>query len=169
MCFNSDNPPSTLAIFICIFLISGCANQRTTESLRPFESDGCSLFPDNCKNVLPCCLAHDLVYWQGGEREKKHQADTNLKHCVAKISGDSTLAGLMYTGVLIGGNPIWPTHFRWGYGWPYRLKGYQELTEAENASIGEALREARTRYAALCALAEPESRACLLAGILLVD
>lgn len=41
-----------------------------TDTLAPFSSDGCSLFPDRAphgkKDWCSCCLAHDLAYWRGG-------------------------------------------------------------------------------------------------------
>ncbi len=102
--------------------------------LKPFHSDGCSLFPDENfmtqQSWCGCCVAHDVAYWQGGTSEERKQADQALKDCVAKATGDETLASLMYDGVRMGGSPYFYNWYRWGYGWSYgRL--YQPLTENE--------------------------------------
>ncbi len=49
------------------------------------------------------------------------------------------VAAVMRVGVVIGGSPLWPSSFRWGYGWPYP-RGYGELT-AEEAAQAEDLLE----------------------------
>ena len=36
----------------------------------------------------------------------------------------------MYEAVRTGGEPYFPTWYRWGYGWPLG-RGYKELTEEE--------------------------------------
>ncbi len=39
--------------------------------LRPFTSDGCSLFPDGTTRDrtrwCDCCMGHDIACWQGGK------------------------------------------------------------------------------------------------------
>lgn len=103
-------------------------------SLKPFRSDGCSLFPDSSAiskaDWCSCCFAHDLVYWRGGTREEREQADSQLKQCVLEKSGNAALAILMYEGVRIGGSPYFYNWYRWGYGWRYDRK-YQALTQDE--------------------------------------
>ena len=44
----------------------------------------------------------------------------------------------MLAGVRVGGSPLYPTTFRWGYGWPYP-KYYGELTTEEMAQVNERL------------------------------
>lgn len=105
--------------------------------LQPFNSDGCSQFPDgtadNNKLWLDCCLAHDAAYWAGGTALQREQADVQLERCVAS-KGQVHIAQLMLLGVRMGGFAFWPTSFRWGYGWPY-LRGYQALTAQEKQKI----------------------------------
>ena len=112
-------------------------------NLRPFTSDGCSLFPDGYLDRqelwLPCCIDHDKAYWQGGTWQQRLQADRQLKYCVARL-GEPLVAELMLNGVRIGGSPFWPTHFRWGYGWDY-LRGYKPLDNNEKQLVDKALRE----------------------------
>lgn len=101
--------------------------------LQPFTSDGCSLFPDGTfeqKNLwLDCCQQHDVEYWKGGTYQQRLTADKALKICVTK-SGEPEIAILMLAGVRVGGSPLLPTAFRWGYGWPYP-RYYAELTQEE--------------------------------------
>ncbi|GHB60707.1 hypothetical protein GCM10008107_07440 [Psychrosphaera saromensis] len=118
-------------IFVLITLFA--SNSVLAEKLKPFTSDGCSIFPDGTlehKDLwLACCTAHDYAYWQGGTAEQKEIADKELKNCVAKV-GQPKIAELMLAGVIVGGNPYLPTPFRWGYGWPYP-RDYKMLTEEE--------------------------------------
>ncbi len=115
-------------------------------NIRPFSSDGCSLFPDGLSNKrelwLPCCIAHDKAYWQGGTWQQRLNADRQLKYCVARL-GEPIIAELMLNGVRIGGSPFWPTGFRWGYGWDY-LRGYKPLDDSEKQAVRKALRESET-------------------------
>lgn len=124
-----------------LFPIVGCAAQET---LRPFSSDGCSLFPDRAligaADWCECCLAHDLAYWRGGTSEERLQADERLKQCVLKATGNQVLADTMFAGVRTGGSPYLYTWFRWGYGWPYERK-YGPLTPEEAALASRLERE----------------------------
>ena len=126
--------PLVLAMIMpaCLFSVSVSARE-----LKPFESDGCSAFPDGtfAQNELwlSCCTAHDYAYWKGGTYKEREEADLLLEACVADV-GEPEIARLMLAGVRVGGSPIWPTQFRWGYGWPYpRL--YSPLTEEEQMQI----------------------------------
>lgn len=107
------------------------------QNIKPFTTDGCSVFPDGTftqENLwLSCCTAHDYTYWQGGTFEDRLKADETLQQCVAK-AGKPEIANLMFAGVRFGGNPYLPTSFRWGYGWPYP-RGYKALTEQEKNQI----------------------------------
>jgi hypothetical protein len=108
--------------------------------LRPFASDGCSLFPDRAligkKDWCHCCLAHDLAYWQGGTEAQRLQADLDLQSCVEKEMKDSVLANVMLIGVRMGGSPYFVTPYRWGYGWSFG-RNYQALNEEEQAQVGQ--------------------------------
>lgn len=110
-------------------------------ALTPFTSDGCSAFPDGTLEQqelwLDCCTQHDLAYWQGGTERQREQADEALRQCVAQV-GEEEIALLMLAGVRVGGSPMLPTPFRWGYGWPYP-RPYGELTEAEKKQVQKLL------------------------------
>src|SRR5258706_9019152 len=40
----------------------------------------------------------------------------------------------MYDGVRVGGHPVFPTWYRWGFGWPYK-RGYARLTTGEQGQV----------------------------------
>ena len=107
------------------------------DTIAPFTTDGCSLFPDRAlmsdADWCDCCLAHDLAYWRGGTAEERATADRDLRDCVARTTGNTRLAELMYTGVRTGGGPYFLTPYRWGYGWPWG-RGYTPLSSEEAAS-----------------------------------
>jgi hypothetical protein len=119
-----------LAILAQAIALSSVA---TTDSLKPFESDGCSAFPEgtNKQNELwlSCCQQHDFSYWKGGSYAERLDADLKLKQCVSAV-GQEAIANLMMAGVRVGGSPFFPTSFRWGYGWPYP-RMYGELSAEE--------------------------------------
>jgi hypothetical protein len=102
--------------------------------LRPFTSDGCSLFPDtsiiNEDDWCSCCFDHDLAYWRGGTAEQREQADSQLQECVLAKTDDKILASAMYEGVRLGGSPYFYNWYRWGYGWGFDRK-YLALTAQE--------------------------------------
>ncbi len=105
--------------------------------IKPFTSDGCSVFPDGtfAQNELwlACCTAHDYDYWQGGTFKQRLESDKRLKQCVHAV-GERYIANIMLVGVRLGGSPNFPTTYRWGYGWPYP-RGYQALTSDEIQQI----------------------------------
>ena len=105
--------------------------------LKPFTSDGCSVFPDGTwtqNNLwLQCCLKHDYDYWKGGSEDERQASDQALKQCVIDL-GEPEIAELMLAGVRAGGGPYWPTSYRWGYGWPLG-RGYQPLTDDEKKQV----------------------------------
>ncbi|WP_127557420.1 hypothetical protein [Saccharospirillum alexandrii] len=119
-------------VFLLFLLSSVSASE-----IRPFESDGCSSFPDGTlwqnELWLACCTAHDYAYWQGGTFEQRLQADQELEACVSAV-GEPEIARLMLAGVRVGGTPYLPTMFRWGYGWPYP-RGYKALSDEERQQI----------------------------------
>ena len=112
--------------------------------LRPFTSDGCSLFPDGTikdrTKWCDCCLSHDIAYWQGGTEEERKKADEVLRACVLERTKDRNLAETMYLGVRAGGHPAFPTWYRWAYGWSYG-RGYKPLSDAEKQQVRERLNE----------------------------
>lgn len=122
------------------FLASG--SFAGSPDLADFSSDGCSLFPDRSliseADWCACCLEHDIAYWQGGTAEERLLADRALRDCVLEKTGNAELAELMYTGVRFGGGPLFPTWYRWGYGWEYG-RGYEPLNDEEKALVEEKL------------------------------
>ena len=71
-----------------------------------------------------------MAYWRGGSKGERKQADHALRVCILERTKNKTLAGMIYNGVRAGGSPVYPTWYRWGYGWKYG-KGYQPLTDRE--------------------------------------
>ena len=126
---------------LVVTLVTACTKES---ALRPFTSDGCSLFPDSSliseKDWCSCCFEHDLVYWRGGTAAERDKADSLLKDCVANKSGNETLATMMHEGVKLGGSPYFYNWYRWGYGWGYERK-YQALTPAEIGNADRLLEE----------------------------
>ena len=122
-------------VFIFFFFFT--ASNVNAENIKPFTSDGCSVFPDGTFEYkelwLSCCTAHDYAYWQGGTYEERLVADEQLSQCVAKV-GEPQIAKLMLAGVRVGGSPYFPTSFRWGYGWSYP-RWYKALTKSEKMQI----------------------------------
>lgn len=120
-----------LLVFTCV-VISGCSS-----ALKPFTSDGCSSFPDGTLEQgelwLQCCVEHDRAYWQGGTYANRLEADQELRACVEQV-GEPEIAVLMLAGVRVGGSPLWPTSFRWGYGWSYP-RWYGKLTVDELSQV----------------------------------
>ena len=119
--------------------LGGCA---TTNVLRDFSTDGCSLFPDGDADHpqlwSDCCVSHDQAYWRGGSAQERSNADARLGECVLVRTGRKTLAGAMHCGVRLGGSPWMPAWFRWGYGWAYG-RGYAPLSVAEQQQADDKL------------------------------
>jgi hypothetical protein len=112
-----------LSILLPILLPVACAR---APRLEPFTSDGCSLFPDHDTERgdawCECCVRHDLAYWKGGPDAERKAADSALGDCIYRRTGDSVLAQIVYAGTRAGGSEYFPTWYRWGYGWPYRMR-----------------------------------------------
>lgn len=123
----------TLTLFLCFSMTP----LSLADDLKPFTSDGCSLFPDGSLSEntlwLNCCGDHDLTYWQGGTYDERLKADLALEQCVARV-GKPYLGKLMLAGVRIGGSPYLPSGFRWGYGWRYP-RTYAPLTQSELVAV----------------------------------
>ena len=131
----------SLVLLMIGVIFSGCTENDSME-LADFTSDGCSLFIDgtfeNPELWKECCLKHDIAYWQGGTREEREAADLAFKKCVEKKTGNSELAELMYQAVRTGGEPYFPTWYRWGYGWPLG-RGYRALSPVEKKMVNQKL------------------------------
>lgn len=134
----------------CICLLCACKN---TPSLKPFSSDGCSLFPDSSlvgdDDWCTCCFEHDLAYWRGGDKSERKKADEQLRTCVERETGDKAFASTMYLGVRAGGSAYFPTWYRWGYGWKGREK-YKPLTALEHKHADDLLRLSPPRQEFVC-------------------
>lgn len=126
-----------LIVYFMLFALS--AAYVSAGTLSAFKSDGCSLFPDGTheqQNLwLDCCLLHDFSYWKGGTSQARSDADEALKVCVVNVGAPNT-ALFMLIGTRIGGTPLLPTPFRWGYGWSYP-RVYGELTDVERKQVQE--------------------------------
>lgn len=125
------------SVFLATLMLSGCASFSVSQlALKPFATDGCSMFPDrayiNQKDWCTCCVAHDLAYWRGGSAEARLKADQDLRDCVLKSTRNPALAELMFVGVRVGGGPYFFTPYRWGYGWQFGRK-YLPLNAEETA------------------------------------
>ena len=135
------NPYNSLKLLLpALFCFTACKNEEM--KLSDFTSDGCSLFidgtfedPDLWKE---CCLKHDIAYWQGGTEEEREAADIAFRECVKKKTGNAELAEVMYQAVRKGGDPYFPTWYRWGYGWPIG-RGYKPLTNEEEILVHDKL------------------------------
>ena len=104
---------------------SPCATEQQHVAPAPplaCKIDGCTLAPDF--DFAECCNRHDEQYWQGGEQQARLNADRQLRQCIAG-RGHAVLPSIYYVGVRLGGTPLLPTPWRWGFGWPY-LHGYQK-------------------------------------------
>jgi hypothetical protein len=112
------------------------------EQLQDFSTDGCSHFPDgtlsNPKLWCACCITHDKAYWQGGTFQQKRKADKQLRQCILQKTNNKLLADTMFAGVTVGGLPIFPMWYRWGYGWQYG-RGFKKLNQYEQHQVGNKL------------------------------
>lgn len=130
---------------VSIFFLICLSLNAVSEELKPFTTDGCSMFPDGVINDdskwVKCCIKHDLAYWKGGTESERDKADEDLKKCVAD-TGEEEISAVMHFGVKVGGSPVYPTWYRWGYGWPYN-RGYKPLSDKENEQVKQRLMELR--------------------------
>ena len=114
---------------LVLFLLVGCAKRFDCSDDNCHDSnpvqdsppkqcfvDGCTLVPDF--NFKHCCDEHDIAYWKGGSLAQRKKADIEFRQCIAN-SNQFLLAGIYYFGVRVGGTPILPTPWRWGFGWYY--------------------------------------------------
>jgi len=122
---------------ICAIGLGFSVACSSPDTLRSFQSDGCTFFLDgtlhNPDAWKESCVAHDWSYWRGGTVEERKKADMRLREGIRE-SGYPLTAGLVYTGVRLLGSPCLPTPWRWGYGWGYP-RGYGELSEEEEGQV----------------------------------
>jgi len=97
-----------------------------TEPDRPFTTDGCSggmswFWRTFLRHPPPwegACIEHDRAYWAGGCSLQRFKADAELGTAV-HAKGYPIMAVLMFVAVRVGGHPLLPLSWRWGYGWKY--------------------------------------------------
>jgi len=73
------------------------------------------------------CVKHDKAYWAGGTAAQRSAADRALMAGVT-LNGHPIIAFLMWCAVRIGGHPLIPTSWRWGYGWAWPRNYQLEAT-----------------------------------------
>ncbi len=138
-----------IALLTAFYLSLSGPNDVLAAALRPFTSDGCSLFPDGTikdrTRWCDCCQNHDISYWQGGTADERKKADEALRDCVLDRTKDKAFAETMFVGVRAGGHPAFPAGYRWGYGWSYG-RGYTPLADAEKQQVLERLDEYRQKH-----------------------
>ena len=148
-------------------LLAGCATTSASEpgspiALKPFTTDGCSMFPDRSAAMKAdwchCCVVHDFAYWRGGTADARLAADRGLQACVLQATNDQAFADLMFNGVRVGGGPGLPTSYRWGYGWPYG-RGYKPLSPDEEAQADALEKDYREKNPTLPCPSAPASAA----------
>lgn len=106
---------------------------------EPFTTDGCSagmswIFRRVLRQPPPwehACITHDMAYWQGGTAAERSHADRLLMVRVC-LNGYPVIAFLMWLAVRIGGHPLLPLPWRWGYGHRYG-QGYTRDQDREVA------------------------------------
>lgn len=130
-------------------------NPSNKNQLRPFTTDGCSMWIDGTPKQpylwRHCCVTHDKAYWIGGSNLERNQADEALRACVSDMAGNG-MGNYMYFFVSTGGSPFWLTPYRWGYGWSYtddgRPRGYKLRTPDEDEQVKALLPQAEEIIAA---------------------
>lgn len=109
-----------------------CLERRGTDlkvPIRVFRTDGCTLWPEG--NWQACCIEHDMVYWCGGDRKFRKQADNELRACVSRL-GHPFIGSLMWLGSRTVGLRTLPTPWRWGYGWGWLQKMQHQNAEDDS-------------------------------------
>ncbi|MDH3642711.1 MAG: hypothetical protein OES38_11490 [Gammaproteobacteria bacterium] len=132
---------SGYALLFLLWLVAALSACSEQPDLKPFTSDGCSLFPDASlitgNDWCSCCFEHDLAYWRGGTAAERARADVQLHDCVLERTQNVPLATVMYEGVKVGGSPQFYNWYRWGYGWNFERQ-YRKLTSPE-ATLADSL------------------------------
>ncbi|MCH7583928.1 MAG: hypothetical protein IH941_02070 [Acidobacteria bacterium] len=83
---------------------------------KPFTSDHCTAVTEY--DHAACCVRHDWLYWQGGSRRDRKQADLAFYKCMRQTA-HWRRAGIRRLGVRFAGVGFLPTPWRWGYGWKW--------------------------------------------------
>lgn len=131
-----------LNLLTAVFMMSLTPALYAESKLKPFETDGCTMFVDGTpKNPglwRNCCVEHDLRYWFGGSKADMDATDVRLKSCVEKVAG-ATWANIIYSGVRAGHHSPVKNKTQWNWGWVEKRE-YKPLTLPEVAVIKSELR-----------------------------
>jgi hypothetical protein len=115
--------------------------QVLAAELKPFESDGCTMFVDGPAGKphlwSHCCFEHDLRYWFGGSKVQMKSTDLELKKCVKDVAG-SFWANLIYDGVVTGHSSPIKSKYHWSWAWEPKRKDL-ELSQAEKVYVEDQL------------------------------
>lgn len=138
--FSTAFRPIHTAIVV-ISLAAGFSSCRTLPRevpLRDFTTDGCTGGPEGTRcdpdAWLHACTEHDWRYWQGGTRKQRREADRILREKIS-AEGYPGMGNLAFVAVRIGGSALWPTPFRWGYGWDQYPRLPRPLTTSEEREV----------------------------------
>lgn len=110
---NTPEPYASDAVMADL-LASEAAVRCDVEPEFDFVTDGCSSSPDG--SWVECCIEHDISYWCGGSYEERVEADAALGECVTEKGFGVLHGAITELGVKIGGHPMFPFKWRWGYG-----------------------------------------------------
>ena len=120
-----------------VFLTFLLLQTAMASELVDFKSDGCSMSPDanylTDTSWLDCCIMHDVSYWMGGTDLERKETDERFGQCIDDKT-DLPLATIAKYGVRVGGQPVFSTPFKWGFGWKKR-NGYLALTTEEKKLV----------------------------------
>jgi hypothetical protein len=110
-----------LIILFFFFSVTSLKSEaKTANSLKPYFTDGCTLFLDGTHKHpglwVHCCEEHDMRYWFGGNQDDMDKTDLRLKACVNDVAG-ATWGSLIYTGVRTGHMSPIKNKTHWGWGW----------------------------------------------------
>lgn len=128
--------------FIFLVFLSGAL--QAFAQLRPIQYDGCTLFAEGTvTDPLKwdhCCFEHDVHYWAGGSKERRLEADRQIRHCFREV-GEVALAEVVYAAIRAGS--LYPFPFRgqqWGNAWN-RARNYRCLTADDLYLITEHIKQ----------------------------
>lgn len=120
-------PAALLTPIVAFMLAASASAAHQAKPPLPFTDDGCSCAPDG--DFGECCRAHDRVYYQGGSKQERLEADRVLRDCIRR-KGHTIADDIYYFGVRIGGVPWLPTPWRWGFGYPFK-KGHRGYSQSD--------------------------------------
>ncbi|MFL5786230.1 MAG: hypothetical protein ACJ76H_16545 [Bacteriovoracaceae bacterium] len=122
------------AIFILLTLFMYAQASIANDRLVAFQTDYCTGIPEgtptNPTAWKNCCLMHDMLFWSGGDKNDRDEADLGLRKCVAD-KGYPNLSWIIYEAVRLGSySPIKFENKKWNFGWPDRPE-HQKLTSQD--------------------------------------